>query len=143
MPRSRRTGGSSFGADAQCGPTDAGGGLQAYIALTSGKQAFGVQCSTGSDSPVLETGPGMLTNEYFLEWMYDTSTGVVKMWRDGELRAEIAGNFNYVDGKLTVGNGHHTDSTVQPFEGTIHDISFYECPRGERLREQRRAEGGG
>ena len=120
-----------WGADAQCGPTDAGGGLQAYIALTSGKQAFGVQCSTGSDSPVLETGPGMLTNtEYFLEWMYDTSTGVVKMWRDGELRAEIAGNFNYVDGKLTVGNGHHTDSTVQPFEGTIHDISFYECPRG-------------
>ena len=125
--------------DTQCG-TDAGGGLQAFIAETSGKQAFGVQCSSGSDSPVLETGPGMLTNtEYFLEWMYDTSTGVVKMWRDGELRAEIAGNFKYVDGKLTVGYGHHGDSTVNPFEGTIHDISFYECPRGGSVFPDRAA----
>ena len=111
-------------------PSKCDGGLFAGV---NGNNLFlGVQCNKNSASPTYATTLQVGTR-YEVEFYYERSTKRVRMWVDGTEVTASGGEtvadpgYNFVEGYISVGYGAHDSTGNEPFGGTVHEISFYEC----------------
>ena len=79
---------------------------------------------------------------YVIDYVYNQVTKLAEIYLDGVQIASGTKNWNekVLDGYISVGDESHT-STVNAFQGTLHEVSMYDC--GGRSRAGQRSVRGG
>ena len=102
------------------------GGLIGFVRYNS--LLFGVNCEglTGSNTFVSAVDAMSDSTDYLLEFYYDSSERVAKVWIDGFPAVDAvvgSAGYNWNDGAVSVGALH---DGAYPWPGTIHEVAFYE-----------------
>jgi len=112
-----------FGAPTQCG------GLIGDV-TTGGNLRISVNCNYGGSDISLASGTGAVSpnTRYVIDYVYNQVTKLAEIYLDGVQIASGTKNWNekVLDGYISVGDESHT-STVNAFQGTLHEVSMYDC----------------
>ena len=112
-----------FGAPTQCG------GLIGDV-TTGGILRLAVNCNHGGSDLPLSSGTGAVSPNtgYVIDYVYNQVTKLAEIYLDGVQIASGTKNWNekVLDGYISVGDESHT-STVNAFQGTLHEVSMYDC----------------
>ena len=115
-----------FGAPSQCG------GLIGDV-LTGGKSRISVNCNYDHADVGLYSGTGAVSpnTRYVIDYVYNQVTKLAEIYLDGVQIASGTKNWNekLLDGYISVGDEAHA-STVNAFQGTLHEVSMYDCDDG-------------
>ena len=100
------------------------GGLIGFVRYNS--LLFGVNCEglTGSNTFVSAVDAMSDSTDYLLEFYYDSSERVAKVWIDGFPAVDAvvgSAGYNWNDGAVSVGALH---DGAYPWPGTIHEVAF-------------------
>ena len=112
-----------FGAPTQCG------GLIGDV-TTGGNLRISVNCNENDSDLGLSSGTGAVSpnTRYVIDYVYNQVTKLAEIYLDGVQIASGTKNWNekVLDGYISVGDESHT-STVNAFQGTLHEVSMYDC----------------
>ena len=74
------------------------------------------------------TGAVSPNTGYVIDYVYNQVTKLAEIYLDGVQIASGTKNWNekVLDGYISVGDESHT-STVNAFQGTLHEVSMYDC----------------
>ena len=74
------------------------------------------------------TGAVSPNTRYVIDYVYNQVTKLAEIYLDGVQIASGTKNWNekVLDGYISVGDESHT-STVNAFQGTLHEVSMYDC----------------
>ena len=110
-----------FGAPTQCG------GLIGDV-LSDGTLRFSVNCNHDGSDLFSGTGAVSPNTRYVIDYVYNQVTKLAEIYLDGVQIASGTKNWNekVLDGYISVGSESHT-STVNAFQGTLHEVSMYDC----------------
>ena len=115
-----------FGAPSQCG------GLIGDV-TTGGNLRLSVNCNYDSSDIGLTSGTGAVSpnTRYVIDYVYNQVTKLAEIYLDGVQIASGTKNWNekLLDGYISVGDEAHA-STVNAFQGTLHEVSMYDCDYG-------------
>ena len=75
---------------------------------------------------------------YVIDYVYNQVTKLAEIYLDGVQIASGTKNWNekVLDGYISVGDESHT-STVNAFQGTLHEVSMYDCGGPSRAASPR------
>ena len=112
-----------FGAPTQCG------GLIGDV-TTGGNLRISVNCNENDSDLGLSSGTGAVSpnTRYVIDYVYNQVTKLAEIYLDGVQIASGTKNWNekVLDGYISVGDESHA-STVNAFQGTLHEVSMYDC----------------
>ena len=112
-----------FGALTQCG------GLIGDV-TTGGILRLAVNCNENYSDLPLSSGTGAVSPNtgYVIDYVYNQVTKLAEIYLDGVQIASGTKNWNekVLDGYISVVDESHT-STVNAFQGTLHEVSMYDC----------------